>query len=235
MMMSETIWADNLFIRATALALQVDVHICGMTATRANPWLIVHGGPTNAPPVYIGWYHRDRFANGHYQSVLPIEVPPVNVESPPVLSHEETNDVAGAESSNVPKPTREDDEDLREVFAGMNYSPCSPPSWVFEDSDDSQELDNLPPPPPRSEASQSDDEKDVDDMCSFSSQDDTMEEESTPCAADVEKELPKEACMLQRISSPHAPPRQIQEVQRHPWSSEGRRIESRGQGQGNQS
>ena len=122
MMMNETIWADNLFIQAAAMALQVDIHICGMTATRANPWLIVHGGPTNTP-VYIGWYHCDGFANGHYQSVLPIEVPPVNVESPTVLTHEEPNDVDGAESSDVPKPSGEDDDDLREVFAGMNYSP----------------------------------------------------------------------------------------------------------------
>ena len=93
LMTMETIWADNFFIQAAAMALKVDIYICGMTATRANPWLIVYGGPTTAPPVYIGWYHQGRFANGHYQSVLPVEVPPVNLESPAVVYDEEPKDV----------------------------------------------------------------------------------------------------------------------------------------------
>ena len=87
----ETIWADNFFIQAAAMALKVDIYICGMTATRANPWLIIYGGPTSAPPIYIGWYHQGRFANGHYQSVLPDEVPPAFLESPSVVSNEESS------------------------------------------------------------------------------------------------------------------------------------------------
>ena len=81
-MMGESIWADNFFIMSTALVLKVDIYICGMNATRATPWTTIHG-PSNSSPIYIGYYYQENYQNGHYQSVLHMEIPLVNVDSTP--------------------------------------------------------------------------------------------------------------------------------------------------------
>ena len=255
-MMGECIWADNLFIRATALVLKVDIYICGMNATRAKPWTIIYGH-SNSSPIYLGWYYeqinQQNYQNGHYQSVLPMEVPLVNVDSTPrnstavkptyadVLKKDKDNQVPVTAPSpkrskvgNVdtiqtkkgkkanmdsqapvssPSPKRskvsyvdvlktnkdkvvsnagyskDQDDDLERMFAGLKGIPPSPSSWPFEDSD---EEPVTIPSPPVSEISQPDVEELVDDdLQSIASQDDTMEEELTPTPA-FETELSKE-------------------------------------------
>ena len=105
------------------MALKINIKICGMTNTPTNPWLVISSGQNNGSSICIGWYHQARYTSGHYQSVLPVEV--VNVESTPVVSHEDfVADPESSQVSDVPdpdEPKSKMDEDLLEVFHRIKY------------------------------------------------------------------------------------------------------------------
>ena len=72
-MSQDKIWADDIFIQATAWYLGLDIKIITFTSTPRNPFMTVSGGKdsseSNKPNLYVGYYPVEPYL--HYQSLLP--------------------------------------------------------------------------------------------------------------------------------------------------------------------
>ena len=72
-MSQDKVWADDIFIQATAWYLELDIKIITFTSTPANPFMTISGAEREREPsrpnLYVGYYPVP--PNQHYQSLLP--------------------------------------------------------------------------------------------------------------------------------------------------------------------
>ena len=72
-MSQDKVWADDIFIQATAWYLELDIKIITFTSTPANPFMTISGAEiereSSRPNLYVGYYPIP--PNQHYQSLLP--------------------------------------------------------------------------------------------------------------------------------------------------------------------
>ena len=103
-MSQDKVWADDIFIQATAWYLELDLKIITYTSTPEKPFMTITGGEysreLNKPNLYLGYYPVP--PNQHYQSFLP-KLPVPSKSLPTLKLRRKKHDENGSFTSTIDK------------------------------------------------------------------------------------------------------------------------------------